>query len=150
MIGVAKPRIRPHVMPGSRTTPGLFGVMLPSLGHGVFGASSGFGQQQPTEWTPWGMFAPGSRPHRDLSHLGGPAGQVARSPGAFYTPPVTYQLTGIPGGDSFLAAAVPGLARPANGRTGTPPVAHMAINPFPSMRPPLPSYPAPAAWRGVF
>lgn len=134
-------RIAPHGPVLGRVDP-----VLPSrhlLVQGVQGEMPG---GQPTRYSDWGLFQPRVRPLRRLRNLGPPSPTM--SPGAYFTPPNLFQIIGIPQASSFIAARLP--TRPAAGRTGTPPVRHFAINPFPGARLPTPTYPPPAAFRGSF
>ncbi|MGH7189525.1 MAG: hypothetical protein ACRD2H_13905 [Terriglobales bacterium] len=121
---------------------GRVGPNLPSRSHPVFGASGELPGGQPTFWSPFAVTVAHSKP-LNRTRIGPP--QVERSPGAWFTPPGLFQLIGIPQPSSFLRLPT----RPAAGRTGTPPVRHTSINPFPGARLPLPTNPAPAAFRGV-
>lgn len=138
MPGIQNPRTRPHRYPGQRST---FGPLQPMLPSRSFGSQSGqwAGESQPTKWTPWGAFAPGSRPYRPLPY-GMVVDVAARHPGAYYTPPATWNLTSM--ADGFIYPVLP------RGRNRTPIVPRVALNPFPAFQPPLPSYPAPASWPG--
>lgn len=135
-----------YATPYARVTLGSIGPDIPSHSIVGVGVQGEMPQQQPTEWTPWSFRVAAPKPLRRLRNLG-PASPTM-SPGYYYTPPALFQIIGIPEPSSFLAAQLP--TRPASGRTGTPPVRHFAINPFPSMRPPLPTYPTPASFRGQF
>jgi len=126
------------------TTIGRVGPNIPSRSHAVFGASGEMPGGQPTFWSPYVFAVAHAKPlHR--TRVG--VVQVERSPGAWFTPPNLFQLIGIPQPSSFLAQRLP--AKPAAGRTSTPPVRHVSINPFPGARLPLPTNPPPAAFRGV-
>lgn len=136
-------RVAPH-----GTVLGRVGPTVPSGSVVVFGAQGETpAGGSPTHWTPWGLQQAGRMPLRRLRNLG-PA-TIARSPGAYFTPPALFQLPGIPVPQSLFASANGLTSRPFAGRTATPPVRHVAINPFPGSRLPLPTNPAPAAFRGV-
>jgi len=136
--GIQTPRVRPYVYPGTRVTLGLYGPMISSPQHPVLGAND-VGASDVQHWTPHGIFQPFSRVWQ--FRVGG---LVARSPGAVAQDAGLFQLIGIP--DRFPVVQV----KPAAGRTGSPPARSIAINPFPGVRPPTPSYPLPAAWPGSF
>lgn len=126
---------------------GRVGATLKSRSHPVFGAQGETPAGQPTNFTPWGTFVPEVMTLKRLRSLG--PHPVTRSPGAYFTPPATYQLPGIPVPFSFVAAGNPALTRRPYGRRGTPPVRHFAIYPFPGARLPLPTNPPPSSFRGV-
>lgn len=142
MRGIQTPRVRPHVFPNTRVTVGHWGPMISSPSHPVTGGTQP-GASDATHWTPHGVFVAQTNPWQARTTPAG-VSRVTRSPGAYFQTPALFQLVGIPD----RALVMP--QRPAGGRTGTPPVRHMAINPFPAFKPPLPSYPAPAAWPGQF
>lgn len=133
--------LRNYVAAGTRTTVGAVGLDLPSRSHENWGVQGEMPGNQPTRWTPWGTFVAQAKPLNRLRNLG--PSSPTMSPGAYFTPPALFQIIGIP--EPFLQLQV----KPSAGRSGTPPIRHFAINPFPSFRPPLPTYPAPAAYRGV-
>ena len=121
--------------------------MLPSRARGGPGAEGSLGQQQPTEWTPWGVFVPHQRLFRQYPYDGAVSQVAESSPGAWYTPPTFFQMIGVQ--DGFL---LPHQQVPAPGRSfqGTPVVYANAafVNPFPTVAPPTPTLPLPAAWPG--
>lgn len=144
----AHPPYRARVYPHG-TILGRVGPNNPSPAHPSFGAQGEMPGGQPTYWTPWGLRVAEKLPLMRLGKLGPPGGMVTRSPGAYFTPPATFQLCGIPVEFSLFAARRGLTSRPAAGRTSTPPIRHYAINPFPSARLPLPTNPPPSAFRGV-
>lgn len=141
MRGIQQPRMRPYQNPYVRVTLAPVSVMVPSISHPVHGASQQ-GASDAQHWTPHGTLTAVTLPWH--AWVTGGVGRAARGHGGYYTSPALWQILGIPDRNLILQV------KPAAGRTGTPPVRHMAINPFPSVRPPLPSYPLPAAWPGSF
>lgn len=151
MPALRSPRPRKTAQHG--TFPGGWGPMLPSRSHGraadgmVFG-----GGGSPTNWTPHGLFAPGSRVWRSMpySHEEGPSLAVERTPGAWWTPPALWNLAGI--ADGFLPPGLQQRLGLSKAKTASPylPTTSGAVvaNPFPSTAPPTPTYPLPAAWPG--
>ncbi|HZL18523.1 MAG TPA: hypothetical protein VFG23_12340 [Polyangia bacterium] len=142
--------VRPQRVPGSRSTFGLNGVMIPSRSRGVFSGAGELEGGQPTDWSPWGGYVPVELPHRPFPYRGEGGlnlSSVTSTPGAYFTPPALYNLVGI--ADGFLQ---PADQVPAPGRlkTGTPTVGAnpRLVNPFPSVAPPTPAYPLPASWTG--
>ena len=128
--------------PNTRVTVGAWGPMIPSIAHpGLGGVQPGAADAQ--HWTPHGVLQAQTLPWQARTTPGGQA-RVTRSPGGWFNTPALFQLIGIPDRALVLTAT------PASGRTGTPPVRHAAINPFPSFKPPLPANPLPAAWPGRF
>lgn len=146
MSQLNRPRIRPSLVTGERVTLGLHGPMISSPSHEAWGGQNPEASDA-QHWTPHGTLRAVTLPwqHRMFTLRGLPAQSVVTvSPGAYFNTPALFQIIGIPDRNLVLTN------KPASGRTGTPPVRHAAINPFPAFKPPLPSYPLPASWPGSF